>query len=363
MSEWDKRYRSKIKEGYIDKSEDVEDTIVEIPSDADRKFKEIENENVKKFVDILQDLAAKTIQKNYQVTSSVVTQKMVDKAQKQIDDLATNVSKYTLKKFNEGLIQLFYTIPRNMKNVNEEIAKTKDDFGVIIQREQDLLDVMKGQVFKPLPKISVDNNSEPTETILEANGIVIEEATEKDIEIVKKLLGKDAKRLKNVYCATNLKTQARFDEYVKEQKFKKKDLKLFFHGSKNENWWSIFVNGLNIRPANAASNGRMLGHGSYFANDINKSITYSSISTYSYKKEKFGFFGIFETGYGTPYDINKYDSSLSNLTQEKLQKIKPDATCLHAHRGMNTGWRNLSYDEIIFYLEKMYTIKYIIELE
>jgi len=39
---------------------------------------------------------------------------------------------------------------------------------------------------------------------------------------------------------------------------------MFFHGSRNENWWNIIKNGLQLNP-NAKITGKMLGHGIYLA--------------------------------------------------------------------------------------------------
>jgi poly [ADP-ribose] polymerase len=52
--------------------------------------------------------------------------------------------------------------------------------------------------------------------------------------------------------------------------------KLFFHGSRNENFWNILKNGLKLNPK-AKITGKMLGSGLYFANKAAKSINYTSL--------------------------------------------------------------------------------------
>ena len=66
----------------------------------------------------------------------------------------------------------------------------------------------------------------------------------------------------------------------------------------NANWWSIIGNGLYLRPTNVKISGKMLGYGLYFANNVAKSITYTSRSSYSYYHEPTGFLAIMQVAYG-----------------------------------------------------------------
>ena len=361
ISQWDKKYNEKVKKGYVDQSDLMEDLIEEV-KDKKSEYKDIENKAIKLIVERLQDMAHKSVQKNYKVGADQVTQAMVDKAQKKIDEMANRVKSTTLTRFNDDLIELFSIIPRKMKNVNEWLANNKDDIGNIIQREQDLLDVMKGQVVQRIITTEDSNDiNTSSQTILEALGLVIEETTDEDMKHIKELFGSNAKNIKNAWRVTNNKTQKRFDNYIKEHNIT--EIKDLLHGSKNENWWSIISSGLNIRPANAAANGRMLGNGIYLANEVEKSRTYTSRSNYGYKSELSGFIGIMATAYGKPYDINSFDSKYYSYDYNKLKNACPDADCLHAHKGMHTGWHNLRYDEIVVYNEEQCTIKYIVEFE
>ena len=59
---------------------------------------------------------------------------------------------------------------------------------------------------------------------------------------------------------------------------KKEDIhqvKQLWHGSRNENWFSILENGLQLNP-NAIITGKMFGKGIYFAPSSNKSWNYTS---------------------------------------------------------------------------------------
>jgi predicted DNA-binding WGR domain protein len=93
MSKWNAQISSKLKKGYQDVTDLKKDLVQEISTaNPESPYKEIENAAVRAIVDKLQAMARETIQKNYTVKASAVTQDMVDAAQKIIDALANNSS-------------------------------------------------------------------------------------------------------------------------------------------------------------------------------------------------------------------------------------------------------------------------------
>lgn len=357
ISKWNSQISSKLKKGYQDVTDLKKDLVEEISSaNPESPYKEIENEAVRIIVDKLQNLARETIQKNYTVKASAVTQDMVDAAQKIIDTLANSDS--STEEFNENLLKLFTVIPRKMGNVRDYLANQTEDFAKIISKEQDLLDVMRGQIY-------VKSEDEPTEsvekkqqTILEEFGIEMEEATEEDVALIKTLMNESAGKFRKAWRVTNLKTQKRFDKFIEENSIK--DTKLLFHGSRSENFWSIMKTGLVLRPTNAIITGKMFGYGCYYAPKCAKSIGYTSLSGSYWARggNSTAYMALFDVAYGTPYDVYNFDSKYYNLDYNKLQQFKPGANCLHAHadRGM------LRNDEIVVYKEEQMTIKYLIEI-
>ena len=362
MAQWDKKYNEKVKKGYVDKTDLIDDLIHKEKAKDKSEYKEIESKVIAEIVERLQAMAKSAIQSNYRVDSLAVTQAMVDEAQKHIDKLADSYSKMTLKNFNDSLIQLFAIIPRKMKQVNDWLAEKPEQFADIVAREQDLLDVMKGQVVqRVVEEDNKDDNAEaPQKTILDTLGLVFEECTDDDVKHIKELLGPNAKRFKNAWRVTNIKTQERFDKWVAENNIT--EIKELFHGSKNENWWSIIGGGLQIRPASAAANGSMLGRAIYTSPDSEKSVSYSSLSPYYWgSKPSSAFMGIMQIAYGKPYDIYAFDSKYYTYDYKRLLADCPGASCLHAHAGMNTGWGALRRDEVTVYNEDQCTIKYLVE--
>ena len=355
MSQWESKYNEKIRKGYVDQSDLVED-LIQVEKPKKSEYKEIENKAIAEIVERLQSMARKAISDNYTISSNKVTQAMIDEAQ---DILTSLINLDDVESFNETLLKLFTTIPRKMGNVQNYLSKSKDDFSDIIQKEQDLLDVMKGQVVqKQIIDESVNENSEQKEnTILEQLGLVFEECNKKDIAIIKDALGSCSDKFYKAWRVKNIKTQRRYDDFVRENNIK--NTKLLFHGSRNENWWSIINSGLVLKPTNAVITGKMFGYGIYYAPKARKSLGYTSLSGSYWARgnSSSGFMALMDVAYGKPYDVYSFDSKYYDFNYEKLQQVCKGANCLHAHEGSM-----LRNDEIIIYKEEQCTIRYLIEL-
>lgn len=353
--EWDKKYNEKIRKGYVDQTDLIQDLIsTEKPTQSE--YKEIDNVEIAAIVERLQAMAKQVISENYNVSSNKVTQAMVDEAQNIITGLL-NIT--DTKTFNDELLKLFTTIPRKMGSVSSYIANDNSEFNKIISREQDLLDIMKGQVVqKQVVEETKEIKSIHDNTILEHLGLEFEECTNEDIATIKVALGSCSDKFHKAWKVKNLRTQKRFDDFVKENNIT--DVRLLFHGSRNENWWSIINSGLMLRPTNAVITGKMFGYGLYYAPKARKSLGYTSLSGSYWAKgsSNSGFMALMDVAYGNPYNVYSFDSKYYNFNYETLQNNCPGANCLHAHQG-----NMLRNDEIIVYKEEQCTIKYLVELK
>lgn len=270
MSQWDKKYNEKIKKGYENKSELIEELVTDTTEDSvDSPYQPIPNKVIATIVDRLQKMANDTINKNYQVSANQVTNAMIESAQGIIDSLA-NFSA-SVENFNNALVELFKVLPRKMRTVKENLAESTDEIPQIYQREQDLLDVMKGQVVQrqvtEKPKKNENDTKEKNKTILETMGIEMGEITEQEESEIKQALGSISDRFYQAWKVKNIKTQKNFDEYMST--VKNKETKLLFHGSRSENWWSIINSGLVLRP-NAKITGKLYGHRYLFCSKSTK---------------------------------------------------------------------------------------------
>lgn len=353
MHKWDTQISSKLKKGYQDITDLREDLVCEVTTDATHK--QIEDDVIREVVEKLQSMARDSVARNYRVSSKRVTQAMVDAAQSVIDEMARHTG--SVDGFNDLLMKLFVTIPRKMQSVSAYTANAIEDFPMIVKREQDLLDVMRGQVYVK-PEVDESTETQHGLTILESFGLSMEAATPGDVARIKSLMNESVSKFRRAWRLTNKTTQERFDKFVKENNIK--DTRLLFHGSRNENWWSIAKTGLMIRPSNAIHTGSMFSDGVYFASKCQKSIGYTSLtgSYWASGGENTAYMALFETAYGNPYVVYQHDSSCYSLNYEVLQRKTPKCHCLHAKsdRGM------LRNDEIVFYRTDQTTIRYLIEI-
>lgn len=359
ISQWQSKYNEKVKKGYVDQTDLVQDLITVEKAKQKPEYQAISNKNIAEIVERLQNMARKVINANYTISSEKVTQAMINEAQNIITDL---LSVTDMNAFNAKLLALFTTIPRKMTEVTSYMAHSIDDFRSIISREQDLLDVMRGQVAQKqsvndIQRDTSDNEPINDKTILEQLGLEFDECNDDDIAKIKVALGSCSDKFHKAWKVKNLKTQEKFDKFVKENNIS--NTRLLFHGSRNENWWSIIQNGLVLRPTNAIINGKMFGYGIYYAPKAKKSLGYTSLNGSCWAKgnSNSGFMALMDVAYGKPYNVHSFDSKFHGFNYDELQRNCPGANCLHAHEGSM-----LRNDEIVIYKEEQCTIKYLVEL-
>jgi len=352
ISQWNKKLNEKLRKGYADQTRLVAETIVK---KEDRKYLNISNPSISAIVSRLQLMARQAIKDNYTISSNKVTQNMIDEAQLLLNNLLISED---VVLFNKILVDLFKTIPRKMGKVKDYLAIKSNDFPDIIQREQDLLDVMRGQVVQDsiIQETEDEIKEIPQYTILEALGLQFEEITQEEKKLIKRNLDSVSDKFYQAWKVINLKTQKRFDEFITSNNINEN--KLLWHGSRNENWWSIINSGLMLRPS-AVITGKMFGYGIYFAPKAQKSFGYTSYhgSYWAGGNSNSAFMSLYDVAYGKPYDVHSFDSKYHNFNYEALQRSYKDANCLHAHAG-----NMLRNDEIIVYKEEQTTIKYLVEL-
>ena len=373
IEDWYKKIESKMRKGYVDQTNLVAKAI-EVTTGEDG-FAAIKDKPVSDLIAALRKYANDTIKQNYTIAASAVTQEMLDAAQKHIDNLnglVDNFSKGTTKdSFNAELLRLFRAIPRKMNKVDNYLLHTNDpkDAAKIIEYEQKLYDVILANyqtqqaaaVSKPAASDSAKDQAAPTETILEKFGLecqLVEDAA--TIDQIKNHMGQTASKFKRAFVVVNKKTQDAYASFMSQ--YPNCQTKLFFHGSKNENFWSILKNGLLLNPK-AAVTGKMLGAGIYGASKAIKSLNYTSLqgSYWSGGTSNVGYIAIFAFAIdpNNCYNVSTYSeiSTCHGMTWDKLQKIQPGATYVFAHKGPY-----LREDEVCIYREDQCTIRYLVEL-
>lgn len=371
-SKWNSVYKQKTgSRGYTDVTELLAEQVTTTTTgNTDDGVEAIKDSIVKKLVKDLMAYANKSIQKNYKVTQDAVSEQQVNAAQ----DILNNISALIkigvdIKQVNDLLIKLYTVIPRKMDNVkNYLMAEIKnksslEDAQRLLDNEQSTLDTMSGQVqlIKQQREAmkEVDPSTDvklPDQTILTQMGLAIEVEKDKDtLELITKLLGPNAKQAKKVYKVVNLKTQGRFDKYHSKAKDKKR--RLYWHGSRNENWFNILQTGLLIRPSGAVHTGSMFGDGIYFADKAQKSIGYTSLhgSHWARGGDSKAFLALFDVHLGKQKEILHHTSSCYSLSKKVLEKEGYDSV-------FAKGGADLRNNEYIVYEPAQCTVTHLVEI-
>ena len=292
---------------------------------------------------LLKSFAKAAVEAQTIIKAASVTESMVRESRRLLTVLYGCIDVET---FNRNLMELLGICPRRVANVRQLLADTAGDFPRIIDREEALVDAMEALISRKKPAKQMHDNGESFESL----GIEVYEATEKQKEQVMRSLDVSLKgKVKNIYRVINREQQARFDVYLKEHDIKK--VKQLWHGSRNENWLSIIINGLLLKP-NAIITGKMFGNGIYFAPKSTKSWNYTSFrNTYWAKgNSDTAFMALYATAYGNPLDC----ACAHPYTKREIES--QGCNCVHAHAGSQ-----LRNDEIIYYDEAAMTINYIVE--
>ena len=372
-SKWSAVYNQKTgkSKGYTD----VTDLLVEsvqVDSDLkDDKVEAIKDSVVKKLVEELMAYANKSIQKNYKVTQEAVSEQQVNAAQEVVDQISGLIKiGVDIKHVNDILIKLYTIIPRKMDNVkNHLFGEIKDDESYksaqrLLDLEQSALDTMAGQVQlikqqREAAKDAADGKTKAasaSKTILDQMGLVIEvEKDSETLELINKLLGPNASQARKIYKVKNLKTQAKYDVHLNKAEVKKK--RMYWHGSRNENFFNIIQTGLLIRPSGAVHTGSMFGDGIYFADKAQKSIGYTSLrgSYWAHGGDNKAYLALFEVHLGKQKEILHHDSSCYSLSDKVLKKEGYDSV-------FAKGGADLRNNEFIVYKPEQCTISHLIEI-
>ena len=375
-SKWDSVLKQKLSKtkGYTDVTDLLAEPVIDESKPLDNKVENIKDDIVKKLIDDLMSFANKSIQRNYKVTQEAVSEQQVRAAQEVITNISGLIQiGVDIKHINDMLLKLYTIIPRRMDNVKDYLFSGIEDDGSLtsaqrlIDNEQSALDTMAGQVelikqqrdaAKKAAEAEAKGEEEVVEdvTILDQMGLTVE--VENDTEmlaLIKKLMGSNVNQIKKVFKVRNNKTQVKFDKNLEKADVKKK--RLYWHGSRNENWFNIMQSGLLIRPSGAVHTGSMFGDGIYFADKAQKSIGYSSLrgSYWANGGDNKAYLALYDVHLGKEKEILHHDSSCYKLSQKVM-----DA------EGYNSvfakGGADLRNNEFIIYRAEQCTISHLIEI-
>jgi poly [ADP-ribose] polymerase len=380
MSEWDSTYKDKTRESKKPKPyTDVTHLFAEAKkastgsgktSSGDVSFSKGRSSHVVDFVKLLQAYANKSVKENYTVSAKNVTKKQIDEAQSILNSISGMIKiGASTKEINNKLLDLYQVIPRRMAHVQDHLLsgttirdkKEEQEANNITANEQATLDVMAGQV--ALESAGDDSTDTAIDNdILKSMGLDLQDVTAEEEKEIRKLLGPNASQYHRAYRATNHTSEKKFETFLRSAKNKK--VARLWHGSRNENWWSIFQQSLKIRPSNAVITGAMFGYGIYFADKAQKSIGYSSYSGSYFAKgtSSKAILAVYDVHLGEQYDVFEKTSyynhrePLNRLDVTKMSKLGKDSV-------FAKGGADLRNNEYIVYKEEQCTIRYIVEIK
>lgn len=329
---WNSIYNSKIKKGYKD--------VSELVSISKKEFEiNIKDVKTKTFVSTLVSDSKNVVKQNY--LSSEATQLQIDEAQRIINEL---VKTKIITDINDKLVELYTVIPRKMRSVKDHLINDVKQLNPIITSEQDLLDNMV---------VGVKTNSVESLDLL---GLEVIPITLEEEKMIRKHLGANANQFVEGFKVINANTSKKYNDFVSKVKNQKQEL--FWHGSRNENWWSIINSGLLLRPSNAVITGKMFGYGTYFADKAQKSIGYTSQrgSYWAKGNNNYGILSLYDVHVGNQYKTRDHNHSFYDFNETKL-KSQGDYDSLFAEAG-----KVLMNNEYIVYNENQTNIQYIVKI-
>lgn len=348
----DKKYQEELAKGYTDV------THLRAENGGPKTVSDSSPEG--QFLEQLSRFAKKSISTNYIVSSEAVTPQMVDEAQAILSQIAGKVNihgrqqKPNPSDINDMLIRLFKVIPRRMRDVHDylldkDLDTDLDKAQQLLQYEQDVLDTMSGQV-----TLSQTSKTVQSTNLADLMGVKVSLVTDRAIiDKIRNMMGPGYDRkLKKVYKVTNIKTEDRMDNH--RPRLREHKTELFWHGSRNENWFNILQTGLLIRPSGAVYTGSMFGDGIYFADQYRKSENYTSLSGSYWARGSSGmaYISLFDVLVGKQKHIHHTDYSLSH---SRLEREGFDSVFAH-------GGADLRNNEYVVYLPDQCSVKFVLEI-
>ena len=355
LSMWEKLYAKKIRKGYKDITDYVN---IAVKKTKTAGYKPIADEGIRQLIDTLLSYANDYVKTVYSISKRKVTPQMLIAAQKKIDQLWDFSQTPFVDRFNSALQDLLVIIPQRISNVDSILAKDANSMSSIVDAQQTRLDTLASLIdVDDIIESDIPDENDKRKTILEAFGLKIRPCSEQENTKIKEKLSKESEDLFD--CAWRIEqenVERRFNEYIKKNNISRKNIHFFWHGTRNENVWSILKTSLLLNPK-ATITGKMFGYGLYFATRAKKSIGYTSLcgSYWAKGASNEGYLICMKVAYKNPMDIYTWEHKYSLFREKDIRKLGYDA--VFAHKGTM-----LVNDEVIVYSEAAVCPRYLIRL-
>lgn len=270
-----------------------------------------------------------------------------DKTIEDYNNLVVDMIKIASPTFKKGVKVSSFTVKKS-----KDFDKTKESFEKNIEEWEERINAMEAVMAKPKTKAG-----KKVDVVSPFGNVEVRKASSIEMEHFKQLIAvhqpKMVDMVKNAWILVPQERKEIYDKALEEAT--NKEEKEFFHGSVNANMVSLISSGgPNVRVG--AANGRMFGNGSYWANDFDKSLGYTSYSGSRWAKgnSSTAYMLVGKVHYGNPCIIKNY-YDYSSKYEEDCKKGKYD--CVHALRGAG-----IVRDEIITYDDAHSYVEAILEI-
>ena len=365
---------SKERKGYVEKTSEHQVSVTVQSSSFDpSKYQPLPYADMQALIDKFLIKSRQFMKANYTVKLADVTQAMIDDASAHLDNLramrdryqnnpsAVLSDPYAVKEFNRELVALYAAVPRAMKNVKDYLADTAVSFDKLCREEENNLLTLSGMVQTNQMIQQATSPAAQKGTIVDAFGLSMRDVTFDEEDAV--LLQMSVKNNKGSSCAhayirsyrvENQKTEGAFQAFCKDHGFSLANNKcqLLFHGTGEENLWSVMANGLHVNPPQGVKiTGKAFGNGIYFAECSYKSRGYTSVngSYWKHGDQPTGFLLVYEVAVGNKVDPHQVRSGLSwkSLQSQGYHSV------YSTHDFINT--------EQVVYRDDQCTLRYVVE--
>ena len=387
------KYYEKIMKGYIDKTEEMDyeygyadNKPKNFPKPKELSdYSPIKEEKTKELIEFLISRQREYVSQNYNYYSNgkhldtQINEKGIERSEYLLGEMNKTIQNKTdnssfddmhcrlEEEFYKYYKELLLTLPRKVADIKKYIERVEfddpesDDYVLkVLEQEKDLLnalkDVIKADKERTLPSSEAEETKDDSKkTILEEYGLSAQTADFKDKFLALDKMGEDAYRVSKVLEVRNDRTARAYEKCKKELGIEERGCHLLWHGSRTENWWSIFKNGMSLNP-NAVITGKMFGQGLYFAPLAKKSMGYADIygSYWAHGTQNTGYMALFEVAMGKPYEIK--DGWLNG--DFRYKDLKYGCHSVWAKAGSS-----LRNDECIVYREDQCNMKYLVEVD
>lgn len=352
MGQWTTKLVAKQRKGYVRLTNLL---VVEDQTPAPE-----EDPFVDRLLQQLQSASREQVRTSYELAAfGAVTKAQLDKVQELLSVFGDMiVYKATMFALTNQLAMIWTILPRKLAgDLRKQKIASYEQARKKLQIEQDTIDALTAQV------VVAQSGGQPISAALGLTFTQRDDLMKSAFPDFPYICDHDGTKRGRVDAMWTVMHQGTSEVY---NAYKNQDPRLnealFFHGSRNENWMSIFGTGLQIRPAGVSTNGDMFGRGIYFADRPMKSLGYcglSGVGRWASGDEDSVYVALFQVNVGKQFDLrkrgdeNKLRVSEDDITLQKLRPFGYDSVAVKADYQTEYGTHIYNNEYIVYESERV----------